>query len=160
MATLQPYSGPDAFDAMRNYTGIDATVSGLEQLPRTGAAVLVTNHPTGAPDGVALWAALRRWREDICFVSSTEALSFLNGIEPFIVPVELDEARKSVASDARLSRRLLKAIRHGRLIIITPAGCICPTPYGTESRWRRGTLRWLPGSPCPSISPISLPEIR
>ncbi len=40
------------------------TVSGLGQLPRRGAALIVANHPTGIADGIILHGILKSIRPD------------------------------------------------------------------------------------------------
>lgn len=138
MDSLRDARGAEAFDAMEMLTGITVETFGADVVPQTGAALLVTNHPTGAPDGVALWAAIKARRRDISFVSSTEAVSFLRGVDDFILPVDLSRQGSTGLSTRQLAHALARAIKQGRLIVVTPAAQITPKPHAIETVWHEG----------------------
>lgn len=138
MTALEGFRGADAFDAMESLAGIKVEATGLEVVPEQGAALLVTNHPTGAPDGVALWAAIKAKRRDISFISSTEAVSFLQGVDDFIIPVDLSKSSEGGRNTRRLGHAILRAVKQGRLIIVTPAAQITARPNGIEPHWQSG----------------------
>lgn len=138
MDALRDASGAEAFDTMEMLTGITVETLGVDIVPQNGAALLVANHPTGAPDGVALWAALKTRRRDISFVSSTEAVSFLQGVDDFILPVDLSRLSPTGLGTRRLAHALARAIRQQRLIVVTPAARITPVPYAMETVWHEG----------------------
>ena len=52
----------------------DLTVEGLEHIPATGPALIVSNHPTGIADGVAVHDAVRTRRQDAIFFANADAL--------------------------------------------------------------------------------------
>lgn len=138
MNALRDARGAEAFDALEMLTGITVETFGVDIVPQNGAALLVANHPTGAPDGVALWAAVKARRRDISFVSSTEAVSFLQGVDNFILPVDLSGQTPTALGTRQLAHALARAIRQGRLIVVTPAARITPEPYAIEPVWHEG----------------------
>lgn len=98
------------------------SVDGLADLPRAGAALAVTNHPTGAADGVILHQALSSVRANLSFFSSTEALSIAPGLSRSIIPVELDGAQRSHSARKRMVAAMRDAVGAGRVLVLLPAG--------------------------------------
>lgn len=135
---LEGLHGAEALDAMQDAAKIAVAVSGQDVIPQSGAALLVTNHPTGAPDGIALWAAIKHRRRDVSFVSSSEALSFLKSADELIIPVDLSGFHRQADATRRLGHALLRAVKQKRLIVLTPAGQIAQRPDGEEEAWDPG----------------------
>ena len=65
-------------------------VSGLDlqQIPRTGATVVVANHPFGILEGAVLATVLRRIRPDVRFLAN-RVLERLPEIQDLIIPVSV-----------------------------------------------------------------------
>ena len=77
---------------MRHVAGLvvrDLKVSGLENIPRQGPALIVANHPTGIADGIVLHHALWSIRPDLYFYANSDILRLLPQFESLIAPVEL-----------------------------------------------------------------------
>jgi putative hemolysin len=62
---IAPLSGLAAMEYVSRLLALDLDVTGLENIPRSGAFIIVANHPTGIADGVAVYDALRQVRPDI-----------------------------------------------------------------------------------------------
>ncbi len=98
------------------------TVSGLENLPGEGPALIVSNHPTGIADGIVLYSLLSRTRPDVYFFANRDILRVLPQMEPLIAPVEWRPDRRSHSKTRETMEFALRAISDQRLGIIFPSG--------------------------------------
>jgi len=60
----------------------------LQQIPRTGATVIVANHPFGILEGAVLATVLERIRPDVRFLAN-QMLSAIPEIRDFLIPVDV-----------------------------------------------------------------------
>src|SRR5690606_1961769 len=76
---------------------LDLEVSALclERVPRTGRCVVVCNHPTGIADGVAVYDALKRVRDDVIFFANADALRVSPRLAETVIPVEWVESKRT-----------------------------------------------------------------
>ncbi len=65
---------------------IELTTSGLENIPKEGNPMIVSNHPLGGFDGVALMSVVTKIRPDLKFPVN-DILLKLPGIVPLIIPI-------------------------------------------------------------------------
>ncbi len=66
---------------------INIVVEGAENIPCDGSPIVAGNHPLGGPDGMALMAAVGRYRTDIKFPVN-DFLMYLPGPSPLFVPID------------------------------------------------------------------------
>ncbi|RMH46438.1 MAG: glycerol acyltransferase [Alphaproteobacteria bacterium] len=109
-------------DMMSDMLARHLTVEGLENLPESGPALVVANHPTGIADGIMLWAAFRERRRDMFFYANSDILRVLPQYETMIAPVEWREEKRSRAKTRETMVYTRKAIEAGRLGVIFPSG--------------------------------------
>ncbi|MGB0904312.1 MAG: glycerol acyltransferase, partial [Mangrovicoccus sp.] len=57
---FEPQSTEEIMGAMGQMLAQDVEISGLENIPRQGAAMVVANHPTGIADGIILYHLLAK----------------------------------------------------------------------------------------------------
>ena len=100
----------------------DVEVSGLENIPRHGPALIVANHPTGIADGIILNSILRPLRSDAFYYANSDILRVLPQFEAMIAPVEWREDKRSRAKTRETMTYTRKAIDEGRLGVIFPSG--------------------------------------
>jgi len=98
------------------------TSRGLDNLPGTGPALIVANHPTGIADGIVLHDLLRRRRGDAFYYANSDILRVLPQFEDIVVPVEWREDRRSVSKTRETMARTRACLDEGRLGVIFPAG--------------------------------------
>ncbi|MFD1914326.1 lysophospholipid acyltransferase family protein [Halodurantibacterium flavum] len=98
------------------------TVSGLENLPRQGPALVVANHPTGIADGIILHSLLAPLRPDLFFYANRDILRVLPQMEDLIAPVEWRAEKRSRAKTRETMEYTRRAIEAGRLGVIFPSG--------------------------------------
>ncbi|SNB64698.1 Putative hemolysin [Arboricoccus pini] len=114
-------------------------VSGLEHLPASGPVIIVSNHPTGLADGIALRKALGDVRPDLWFLANADALRLNPRLDEIIVPVEWVRDKRSHAKTRAMLAATAQVIRRDQALIIFPSGRLS---YMT---WRGLTERpWQP----------------
>ncbi len=97
-------------------------VTGLENIPRQGPALIVANHPTGIADGIMLHNALYALRPDMFIYANSDILRILPQFESLIAPVEWREDKRTRAKTRETMEYTKKAIDDGRLGVIFPSG--------------------------------------
>jgi putative hemolysin len=110
------------FDTMGEMIARDAMVEGLEHLPRTGAAMIVANHPTGIADGIVLWHLLARVRPDLYFYANRDILRVLPQMDSVIAPVEWRKTLRTHEKTRATMEFTRAAIEAGRMGVIFPSG--------------------------------------
>ena len=100
----------------------DLTVSGLENIPRQGAALIVANHPTGIADGIMLHHLLWPLRPDMFIYANSDILRLLPQFESLIAPVEWREEKRSHAKTRETMAYTRAAMAAGRIGVIFPSG--------------------------------------
>ena len=119
--------------------GIRVPAQHLERFPRTGAVIVVANHPFGLLDGLVLDAVLRDLRPDIKILAN----SFLWGIEELrdhFLPVDVFGGPDGASINLRSARQAFRLLSEGHGIAIFPSGevahwrtaqrCITDPPWG------------------------------
>ena len=100
----------------------DLEVSGLENIPRNGPALIVANHPTGIADGIMLHHALYPLRPDLFIYANADILRILPQFESLIAPVEWRVDKRTRAKTRETMEYTRKAICDGRIGVIFPSG--------------------------------------
>lgn len=100
----------------------DVQISGLENIPAEGPALIVANHPTGIADGIIMWDAVTRRRSDPFIYANSDILRVLPQMETMIAPVEWRKEKRSHAKTRETMAYTRKAIEAGRIGVIFPAG--------------------------------------
>lgn len=119
---LQHHPAPVIMDEMARLLARDVQASGLENLPLSGPALIVANHPTGIADGIMLWSLLRDRRPDLFFYANRDILRVLPQMDHMIAPVEWREEKRSHGKTRETMAFTRKAIDSGRLGVIFPSG--------------------------------------
>jgi len=110
-------------DEMGDRLAHDMEVSGLANIPRHGAALIVANHPTGIADGIMLWHMLRDIRPDEpYFMANRDICRFMPQLEDMIAPVEWREEKRSREKTRETLKFMKQAVGDQRLGVIFPSG--------------------------------------
>ncbi len=128
--------GAAALDHVSGLLRLDARASGLERVPRSGACLVVANHPTGIADGIALYDVLRPVRPDVAFFANADALRVCPGLAEVLIPVVWPSERRTLGTSRTTLRRAHTAFGEGRAVVVFPAGAL--------ARRVRGVLLDLP----------------
>lgn len=129
---VAPLSGQDALAFVDRLLDLTVEVRGAQNLPRTGAVVLVANHPTGIADGFALYDAVVPHRPDLILYANADAQRVAPRLDEAIIPVEWIEAKRTREKTRIVLARTHAVLEAGAPLVIFPAGRI--------SRWQGGRL--------------------
>ncbi len=119
---LEPMPGGAAMQSLAEMIALHVEVSGLENVPRSGPAMIVANHPTGIADGIVLWGALARIRPDLFFFANADAIRVLPQLAELIAPVEWRPERRSHKQNRETMDYARTAFADGRLAVLFPSG--------------------------------------
>ncbi|WP_045390436.1 lysophospholipid acyltransferase family protein [Falsirhodobacter sp. alg1] len=100
----------------------DIDITGLENIPRNGPALIVANHPTGIADGVILHHLIAPLRPDLFFYANSDILRIMPQMADLICPVEWRPEKRSMQKTRETMDYTRKAIEAGRLGVIFPSG--------------------------------------
>jgi putative hemolysin len=100
----------------------DLAVSGLDNIPRHGPALIVANHPTGIADGIMLHHALYPLRPDMFIYANSDIMRILPQFNSLIAPVEWRVDKRTRAKTRETMEYTRHAIDEGRLGVIFPSG--------------------------------------
>lgn len=113
--------------------------TGLENLPETGPALVICNHPTGIADGIVLYQALARRRPDLFFFANADALRVMPQLDDVIAPVEWREEKRSHKQNRETMVYAHKAFKAGKIGVLFPSGRLA------KRRWLSLHERpWMP----------------
>ncbi|MFV0411382.1 MAG: lysophospholipid acyltransferase family protein [Paracoccus sp. (in: a-proteobacteria)] len=115
-------STPEIFAIMDRMIIRDLEVSGLENIPKDGPALIVANHPTGIADGIIVYALIRRVRPDLFIYTNQDILRVLPQMEDMIVPVEWRMDKRSHAKTRATMKQTRAWLAQGRIGLIFPSG--------------------------------------
>ncbi len=119
---IAPMNGHDALLYVSGLLDVRLKVEGLENIPKSGRCIVVSNHPTGISDGVALYDALRPIRPDVCFFANADAHRVCAGFHDNLIPVEWVYEKRTAAKTRDTLRAAVKALNDERPLAIFPAG--------------------------------------
>ncbi len=120
--TLSPMPGPDIMRTLADLIAVHVDVSGLENVPRDGAALVVCNHPTGIADGIVLYGALAARRPDLFIFANSDALRVMPQLDALIAPVEWRRDKRSHKQNRETLAYTHRAFEAGRLGVLFPSG--------------------------------------
>ncbi|MGG7643959.1 lysophospholipid acyltransferase family protein [Rhodovulum sp. YNF3179] len=119
---IEDAAPPEIMSRMAALIARDVEFSGLENIPRNGAALIVSNHPTGIADGIILHHVLRQVRPDAYYYANSDILRVLPQMQDMIAPVEWRKEKRSHAKTRETMAYTRKAVDAGRLGVLFPSG--------------------------------------
>ena len=120
--TVRHLTGREAFKRVANHISPRTAVRGLSRIPKEGRCVIISNHPTGLADGLAVFQAIRDRRPDHCFLANADALRVIPKGEDIIIPVEWVKDKRSHAKTRETLLLMKQALEAERCIVIFPSG--------------------------------------
>ncbi|ATF91154.1 2-acyl-glycerophospho-ethanolamine acyltransferase [Cedecea neteri] len=111
--------GLDMIEQVLDHLHIRCNISPreLENIPEHGPVVIMSNHPTGTLDGLALLYAVSRVRRDVKVVTN-RLLNHLEPLSSLFIPVDNINGRTPKSSLVQMDRQL----QNGGVLIFFPAG--------------------------------------
>ena len=138
---LETASGSTILNRMSAEIAQDMEVTGLENIPRSGPALIVANHPTGIADALFLYKAIAGIRPDLYFFANSDVLRVFPQLESQIAPVEWRKDKRNKAKTKLTLEYTKRAMQEGRLGVIFPSGRLA------KRRWFSLIERaWMPSA--------------
>lgn len=131
--------GFQAFEHLSNILQLDVRVRHEERIPRKGGFIMVSNHPTGIADGIAVFDLLRGIRPDMMFFANRDAIRVNPRLVEMIIPVEWREEHKSKLKARETLQVTNRTIEQGKAAVLFPSGRI--------AYWANGRLNERPWKP-------------
>jgi putative hemolysin len=134
---IAPLGGQDALEYISRLLSVELDLSGLELLPRTGAFVLLANHPTGITDGVALYDAVKQVRPDVAIYANSDAARVCRRFDEALIPVEWVLAKRTRERTRLTLKMTEQAFADRRPLMVFPAGRLARVRDGrlTDPEW-------------------------
>ncbi|WP_343698312.1 1-acyl-sn-glycerol-3-phosphate acyltransferase [Caulobacter sp.] len=140
--TICQLGGRAALDHVSELLALKVEVSGLENLPANGRVIIVSNHPTGIGDGVAVYDAIKARRPDVVFYANADAHRVCRRFDEVLIPVEWVEEKRSrermrltltMTREAMEAERALMIFPAGRLAVKDAEGQLRDPPWMTSA---------------------------
>jgi putative hemolysin len=119
---LEPMPAADLMQSLAEMIALHVEVSGLENVPRQGPALIVSNHPTGIADGIVLYGALAKIRPDLFFFANADAIRVMPQLADMIAPVEWRPEKRTHKQNRETMDYARTAFAAGRLAVLFPSG--------------------------------------
>nr|WP_274706912.1 1-acyl-sn-glycerol-3-phosphate acyltransferase [Allorhizobium sonneratiae] len=139
---IEGLSGFQSFDYMSKLLNLDLHVTNRERIPEKGGFLLVSNHPTGIADGVAMFDLLKDSRPDMVVFANRDAARVNPRFVEMIIPVEWREQYKSKLKTRETLVLTNQAIEEGKVAILFPSGRIAYWADGrlNERPWKTSAI--------------------
>ena len=147
-------SARNVFDYISDLLTLDVDVSGLEHLPEQGRVLIASTHPTGIPDGVAMFDAIKSRRRDMTFFANRDALRAAPGLEEMIIPVEWVEKKRTAARSRETLESAIKAFQEEKCVVLFPSGRLAymnDDKRLTEQEWLASVAIFARKYDCPVV---------
>ena len=119
---IQSMSGPEAFNWLGSEYTSNCTVEGLENIPSNGRFLIVSNHPMGAADAIALYHQIYPVRGDLFFFANELFVYLLGAFNNLLAPVVWDKEKETHSANKVTIERLGVFFGENRPGIIFPSG--------------------------------------
>ncbi|GEO85755.1 MULTISPECIES: GNAT family N-acetyltransferase [Alphaproteobacteria] len=134
--------GFKAFDYLSDTLQLDISVRHGERIPDRGGFIMVSNHPTGIADGVAVFDLLKNTRPDMTFFANRDAIRVNPRFAEIIIPVEWREEHKSKLKARETLQLTNRAIHEQKAAVLFPSGRIAYWANGrlNERPWKTSAV--------------------
>jgi putative hemolysin len=135
-------TGFQCFEYMSNMLKLQITAQNAERVPSTGGFILVSNHPTGIADGVAVFDLLKARRPDMMVFANRDAVRVNPRFSEMIIPVEWREEHKSKLKTRETLVLTNKTVDEGKVMVLFPSGRIAYWEDGrlNERPWKTSAV--------------------
>ena len=136
---IQSMSGQEAFNWLGSEYTSNCSVEGLENIPRDGRFLIVSNHPMGAADAIALYHQIYPVRNDLFFFANELFVYLLGAFQDLLAPVVWNKEKETHSANKVTLERLAVFFGDNRAGIIFPSGRLSKlTMFGLWDRpWEK-----------------------
>ncbi len=135
-------TGFQSFEYMSDLLRLDIRVQNADRIPATGGFILVSNHPTGIADGVAIFDLMKERRPDMMVFANRDAVRVNPRFSEMIIPVEWREEHKSKLKTRETLVLTNKTVEDGKAMVLFPSGRIAYWANGrlNERPWKSSAV--------------------
>ena len=119
---IQSMAGDEAFNWLGSKYTSKSSVEGLENIPKNGKFLIVSNHPMGAADAIALYYKIYPVRNDLFFFANELFIYLLGAFHNLLAPVVWNKEKETHSASKVTLERLGIFFGNGRPGIIFPSG--------------------------------------
>ena len=116
------FSARGVFDYISDLLHLNIEVKGRENIPEHGRVLIASTHPTGIPDGVAMFDAIKNRRTDMTFFANRDALRATPGISEMIIPVEWTPEKRTILRSRETLVSAIRAFNDEKCVVLFPSG--------------------------------------
>ncbi len=142
------------FDHVSDLLHLDLETTGLEHIPKTGRVLIASTHPTGIPDGVAMYDALKARRPDMTFFANRDALRAAPGLDEMVIPVEWVEHKRTRMRTRETLVSAIRAFNAEKCVVLFPSGRLAfmnDDKVLTEQEWLQSVAVFARKYDCPIV---------
>lgn len=142
------------FDHISGLLDLNIEARGLENLPETGRVLIAATHPTGIPDGIAMFDAIKDRRPDMTFFANRDALRAAPGLEDRIIPVEWVAEKRTAQRSRETLVSTVKAFKAEQCVVLFPSGRLAfmeDNKQLTEQEWLSSVAIFARKYDCPVV---------
>ena len=133
--------------------GISLSKNSRKNIPASGAAILIANHPTGALDGIIMLDILTKIRPDIKFMGNF-LLGRIEPIAKYFITVDPFLSNDRTINQKGI-RQSVNHLRNGGLLVIFPAGEVATWQKGMtkieDRTWGYPILKFIKKADVPVV---------
>lgn len=144
----------DVFDYVSDLLHLNIEVEGVENIPLDGRLIIASTHPTGIPDGIAMYDAIKAWRPDMTFFANRDAIRAAPGLEDMIIPVEWVAEKRNAARSRETLVSAIRAFEAERCVVLFPSGRLAfmgENKTLTEQEWLPSVAIFARKYECPVV---------
>ena len=136
---------------------LDVNHDALMRLPKTGALVIVANHPFGVLDGIIISYLTSLVRDDF-LVLTNSVLYQAEEIRSYLLPIDFAETREALENNLRSRSQAKAHLLRGGCVVLFPAGGASTVrkPWhrrATDLEWKNFTAGLIVAAKAP-VAPI------
>lgn len=141
-------AGQDFWQVMVDRYGLSLDIVGgsLDNIPREGPLIVVSNHPYGILDGLTLGHVLSQTRGDFRILAN-RVFRRAEELNRIILPVSFDEMKDAVGTNIRTRKAALQFLAQGGAVGVFPGGTVstAPKPFAQpmDPLWRGFTAKMI-----------------
>ena len=119
---IQSMTGEEAFNWLGSEYTNNSSIEGLENIPKDGKFLIVSNHPMGAADAIALYYKIYPVRNDLFFFANELFVYLLGSFQDLLAPVIWNKEKEIHLASKVTIERLSVFFGEERPGIIFPSG--------------------------------------
>lgn len=129
----------------------------LQSWPRTGPLVVVSNHPYGVLDGLAICHLVAKVRQDFRVLTNS-VLYRAEEAREFMLPIDFSETEEALKTNIKSRAEAKAHLTKGGCLIVFPAGGVSTTPTvwhkrAIDTEWKTFTARLITQARAP-VAPV------